>query len=297
MDSIIRQSRHQFGNEKDFFAGRFARNLQTTFVHLYQCPAEDKAKVIRVLNLWQRNKIFLPEVIQPLFLADPNNPISETVQAAALMSENLGVGEIHSNNNSKSQSAHQQQQLQPQVGLSQNTLAGIHASEKMLNKHEVLRQLQTSQEQMTAVAQAQVQQQQQQQQQQQMAYMAPEQERPRKLAESSKQEATFDQRLAQAVAVSSLLPFIKITVLVFNHINYKLNIDFKTRFFRFFRDYPFQSTVETLQKPKNKSSPSPHPVVSLLLGFQASTLSSKTRINYRTIKCMASYSHLHFLNN
>lgn len=29
-----------------------------------------------MLNLWQKNQVFLPEVIQPLFdLADPNNPI------------------------------------------------------------------------------------------------------------------------------------------------------------------------------------------------------------------------------
>lgn len=40
-----------------------------------------QAKIIRVLNLWQKNKIFSPEVIQPLFdLADPNNPIWEQLQ-------------------------------------------------------------------------------------------------------------------------------------------------------------------------------------------------------------------------
>lgn len=42
IDSIVRQSRHQFGNDKDVFAPRFARNLKTTFTHLFACPEEDK---------------------------------------------------------------------------------------------------------------------------------------------------------------------------------------------------------------------------------------------------------------
>lgn len=76
IDSIVRQSRHQFGAEKDVFAPRFARNMQTTFANLYQCSPEDKSKIIRVLNLWQKNNVFAPDVIQPLFdLANPSHPI------------------------------------------------------------------------------------------------------------------------------------------------------------------------------------------------------------------------------
>ncbi|XP_037025420.1 SR-related and CTD-associated factor 4 isoform X2 [Bradysia coprophila] len=76
IDSIVRQSRHQFGAEKDVFAPRFARNMQNTFANLFRCAAEDKSKIIRVLNLWQKNSVFAPEVIQPLFdLADPNHII------------------------------------------------------------------------------------------------------------------------------------------------------------------------------------------------------------------------------
>lgn len=99
IDSIVRQSRHQFGPDKDVFAPRFAKNMQQTFLNLFRCPPEDKvmhlmgcvgllrvnvplyafffqSKVIRVLNLWQKNQVFAPEVIQPLFdLADPNHPI------------------------------------------------------------------------------------------------------------------------------------------------------------------------------------------------------------------------------
>ena len=42
IDSIVRQSRHQFGAAKDVFAPRFAKNVQVTFYHLYKCPEEEK---------------------------------------------------------------------------------------------------------------------------------------------------------------------------------------------------------------------------------------------------------------
>ncbi|CAG9856507.1 unnamed protein product [Phyllotreta striolata] len=81
IDSIVRQSRHQFGSDKDVFAPRFAKNMTQTFINLFKCPAEDKSKIIRVLNLWQKNHVFQPEVIQPLFdLADPNNPIYKELE-------------------------------------------------------------------------------------------------------------------------------------------------------------------------------------------------------------------------
>lgn len=79
IDSIVRQSRHQFGTEKDVFAPRFARNMQSTFANLFGCSPDDKSKIIRVLNLWQKNNVFAPDVIQPLFdLADPTHPIYQT---------------------------------------------------------------------------------------------------------------------------------------------------------------------------------------------------------------------------
>lgn len=97
IDSIVRQSRHQFGPEKDVFAPRFARNMEETFAHLFRCSQEDKvgktkifwsirsdesflfqSKIIRVLNLWQKNNVFAPEVIQPLFdLANPDHPVHQ----------------------------------------------------------------------------------------------------------------------------------------------------------------------------------------------------------------------------
>lgn len=42
IDAIVRQSRHQFGAEKDVFAPRFARNMEDTFAHLFRCSQEDK---------------------------------------------------------------------------------------------------------------------------------------------------------------------------------------------------------------------------------------------------------------
>ncbi|XP_029316025.1 SR-related and CTD-associated factor 8 [Cottoperca gobio] len=66
VDSIVRQSRHQFGTEKDVFAPRFSKNIIATFQHLYRCPSDDKSKIVRVLNLWQKNAVFKSDIIQPL---------------------------------------------------------------------------------------------------------------------------------------------------------------------------------------------------------------------------------------
>ncbi|KAA8593998.1 hypothetical protein FQN60_004832 [Etheostoma spectabile] len=66
VDSIVRQSRHQFGVDKDVFAARFLKNFTDTFQNLYCCPEDDKNKIIRVLNLWQKNGVFDMDIIQPL---------------------------------------------------------------------------------------------------------------------------------------------------------------------------------------------------------------------------------------
>ncbi|XP_019944168.1 SR-related and CTD-associated factor 4-like isoform X2 [Paralichthys olivaceus] len=66
VDSIVRQSRHQFGVDKDVFAPRFLKNFQDTFQNLYRCPEDDKNKIVRVLNLWQKNGVFDMDIIQPL---------------------------------------------------------------------------------------------------------------------------------------------------------------------------------------------------------------------------------------
>ncbi|XP_078505305.1 SR-related and CTD-associated factor 8 [Lissotriton helveticus] len=66
IDSIVRQSRHQFGQDKDLFAPRFCINIINTFQNLYRCAADDKSKIVRVLNLWQKNNVFKSDIIQPL---------------------------------------------------------------------------------------------------------------------------------------------------------------------------------------------------------------------------------------
>jgi hypothetical protein len=44
--------------------------VEVVFVGFFQ------SKIVRVLNLWQKNGVFMSEVIQPLLdlTADPNNP-------------------------------------------------------------------------------------------------------------------------------------------------------------------------------------------------------------------------------
>ena len=46
VDSIIRQSRHQFGPEKDLFGPRFMRNIAVLFHSLLTCPADDIVGVL-----------------------------------------------------------------------------------------------------------------------------------------------------------------------------------------------------------------------------------------------------------
>ncbi|XP_038059476.1 SR-related and CTD-associated factor 4-like isoform X2 [Patiria miniata] len=80
IDSIVRQSRHQFGPEKDVFAPRFAKNIVNTFQFLFKCPPEGRAKIVRVLNLWQKNSVFTADLIQPLL--DMANPEKAAAEAA-----------------------------------------------------------------------------------------------------------------------------------------------------------------------------------------------------------------------
>lgn len=82
IDSIVRQSRHQFGTDKDVFGPRFSKNITATFQYLYLCPSEDKSKIVRVLNLWQKNGVFKIEIIQPLL------DMAAGTSTAAPMTEN-----------------------------------------------------------------------------------------------------------------------------------------------------------------------------------------------------------------
>jgi hypothetical protein len=60
IDSIVRQSRHQFGIDKDVFAPRFAKNMQSTFLNLYRCPLEERVSSIAMgyLRIFCEPKFF-----------------------------------------------------------------------------------------------------------------------------------------------------------------------------------------------------------------------------------------------
>lgn len=62
IDSIVRQSRHQFGTEKDVFAPRFSKNIIPTFQHLYRCPSDDK-----VWPFAFRSLVFTLDAVQSYF--------------------------------------------------------------------------------------------------------------------------------------------------------------------------------------------------------------------------------------
>ncbi|XP_010783398.1 splicing factor, arginine/serine-rich 15-like [Notothenia coriiceps] len=84
VDSIVRQSRHQFGVEKDVFGPRFLKNFTDTFLNLYHCSEDDKTKILRVLNLWEKNGVFDMDIIQPLMdMCNETIVPAPTLQVAA----------------------------------------------------------------------------------------------------------------------------------------------------------------------------------------------------------------------
>ncbi|XP_011606905.2 splicing factor, arginine/serine-rich 15-like [Takifugu rubripes] len=82
IDSIVRQSRHQFGVDKDVFGPRFLKNFTETFQNLYHCQGEDKTKIVRVLNLWQKNGVFDTNILQSLVDMANGNISPNIVEAA-----------------------------------------------------------------------------------------------------------------------------------------------------------------------------------------------------------------------
>ncbi|XP_037953014.1 SR-related and CTD-associated factor 4 isoform X2 [Teleopsis dalmanni] len=150
IDSIVRQSRHQYGPEKDVFAPRFARNIKETFANLFRCAPEDKSRIIRVLNLWQKNNVFAPEVIQPIFdLADPNHPIYQMPPAGSAIGPG-GIGDMSSTSNGLNTSTSGLDISMSGVNQSDDKIGGLpdlsnNNIKQLLNDPNVLRQLQTLQ--------------------------------------------------------------------------------------------------------------------------------------------------------
>jgi len=54
VDSIVRQSRHQFGPDKDVFGPRFTKNITGTFENLCLCPVEDRVRpeIVGGIVMW-----------------------------------------------------------------------------------------------------------------------------------------------------------------------------------------------------------------------------------------------------
>lgn len=138
IDSIVRQSRHQFGSDKDVFAPRFTKNVVATFQNLLKCPNEEKSKVIRVLNLWQKNGVFQSEIVQPLLdLAVDSNDMN-LVAAAQRAVDNLSA------NKAGPSAASQAAPPQPNSGEGSGEGLEISSQNDMLNTvTQLLQQTQT----------------------------------------------------------------------------------------------------------------------------------------------------------
>jgi len=58
VDSIVRQSRHQFGAEKDVFGPRFTKNIAGTFENLCLCPTEDRVRIFSMFFYFLYSSLF-----------------------------------------------------------------------------------------------------------------------------------------------------------------------------------------------------------------------------------------------
>ncbi|UJR30075.1 hypothetical protein I4U23_017618 [Adineta vaga] len=96
IDSIIRQSRHQYGIEKDVYASRFAKNILSTLHHVNKCPIDDRSKITRVLNLWEKNAIFTTDLIRQLFEVHQFNVNTDELSTKVVISDDKQSGEISS---------------------------------------------------------------------------------------------------------------------------------------------------------------------------------------------------------
>ncbi|KAH7646281.1 rna binding domain containing protein [Dermatophagoides farinae] len=129
IDSIVRHSQHEFRNskERDVYGQRFNRNLGQTFQNLFStCLPEDKPKIVRVLNLWQKNNVFSPDVIQPLLdLANPNTSLLQT-SSSTISSETTNIHHHESSNTFLGQQKQQQHQQQTSSTTSSSSSSHQH---------------------------------------------------------------------------------------------------------------------------------------------------------------------------
>ena len=66
IDTIIRESIKEFGKNKDAYAPRFKKKLKLIFQFLKKCKQRDKSRMVHILTLWQKHKIYKSELVEPL---------------------------------------------------------------------------------------------------------------------------------------------------------------------------------------------------------------------------------------
>ncbi|KAI6660598.1 Protein SCAF8-like [Oopsacas minuta] len=148
MDSIVRQSRHYFPNEKDVFAPRFSKNIQTTFKNLLKCRVVEIPKLVRVLNLWQKNGIYSPSVIQPLLgmVAPRPGSHSSNSKSGSKHDPSMNAAEVVAANavaiiqqqQTHIQALLQQQAQQQLANLSPNLLQNIQSLQSLLSNANIV---------------------------------------------------------------------------------------------------------------------------------------------------------------
>lgn len=87
VDSIVRQSRHQFGVDKDVFGPRFLKNFTDTFQNLYHCPEDDKViifwlavqEINEKTNRQKKHHCFIMGWLLFFLLLEQNSSCSEPV--------------------------------------------------------------------------------------------------------------------------------------------------------------------------------------------------------------------------
>eukprot|EP01137_Pigoraptor_chileana_P036572 Opistho-2@32417 len=79
IDGVVRRSQAKYG-AKDVFTPRFSKNMATTIENVLRCPAADRDRVRKVVDLWAHNAVFPEDVIQSIetmgsgYLPAPRSP-------------------------------------------------------------------------------------------------------------------------------------------------------------------------------------------------------------------------------
>lgn len=93
-----------------------------------------QSKIIRVLNLWQKNNVFAPEVIQPLFdLANPEHPVHQAFNLQQQQQQQQQQGDISNGLNVPRESPLQSQKEEQGGGETVNILIAHSNNSRLTN--------------------------------------------------------------------------------------------------------------------------------------------------------------------